>query len=120
MSFSQAQIAVQNAQPFGELRSLIENALTEKNLEAFLHTLKRCGYKDREFEDVLQDHVLEQMAGASASKPAEELYAGLGASDQGMIREVYLTVIEKMPEEWRQEELKLVHEGVNMSVNDCL
>jgi len=107
MSFSQAQITIQNARAFGELRSLIENALTEANLDSFLHTLKRCGYKVREFEAVLQDHVLEQVSGASTSKPAEELYAELGPSDQGMIREFYLTVIEQIPVEWRRKYQKL-------------
>jgi hypothetical protein len=107
MSFSQAQIAIQNARAFGELKTLIENALSEANLESFLHTLKRCGYKVREFEAVLQDHVLEQVPGASASKPGEELYAELGPSDQGMIREFYLTVIEQIPVKWRRKYQKL-------------
>ena len=107
MGFSQAQIAVQNEGIFGELKALIENALTETNLEPFLHTMKRCGYKVREFEAVLEDHVLEQVPGASASKSAEDLYAELGASDQGMIREFYLTVIEQIPVEWRRKYQKL-------------
>ena len=107
MSFSQAQIAVQNARAFGELRSLIENALTERNLDSFLHTLKRCGYKVREFESVLEDHVLEQVPGASVSKPGEELYAELSPADQGMIREFYLTVVEQIPVEWRRKYQKL-------------
>jgi hypothetical protein len=107
MSFSQVQIAIQNARAFGELKSLIENALSEANLDSFLHTLKRCGYKVREFDAVLQDHVLEQVPGASASKPGEELYAELGPSDQGMIREFYLTVIEQIPVEWRRKYQKL-------------
>ena len=107
MSFSQAQIAVQNAQASGELKSLIENALTETHLDSFLHTMKRCGYKVREFEALLQDHVLEQVPGASASKPAEDLYAELGPSDQGIIREFYLTLIEQISVEWRRKYQKL-------------
>ena len=107
MAFSQAQIAVQNAEAFGALKSLIENALVEANLDSFLHTMKRCGYKVREFEAVLEDHVLEQVPGASASKPAEDLYAELGPSDQGMIREFYLTAIEQIPVEWRRKYQKL-------------
>jgi len=107
MSFSQAQIAVQNAYAFGELKALIENALTEANLDSFLHTMKRCGYKIREFEAVLQDHVLDQVRGASAPKPGEDLYAELGPSDQAMIREFYLTVIEQIPVEWRRKYHKL-------------
>jgi hypothetical protein len=107
MAFSQVQIAIQNAQVFGELRTLIENALTEAHLDAFLHTMKRCGYKVREFEAVLQDHVLEQVPGALSSKSAEDLYQELGPSDQGMIREFYLTVIEQIPVEWRRKYQKL-------------
>ena len=107
MSFSQAQIAVKNEPAFAELKALVENALTETNLESFLHTMKRCGYKVREFEALLEDHVLEQVPGASASKPAEDLYAELSPSDQGMIREFYLTAIEQIPVEWRQKYQKL-------------
>ena len=107
MSFSQAQIAVQSTEVFGELKALIENALVEANLDSFLHTLKRCGYKVREFEAVLEDHVLEQVPGASASKPAEDLYAELSPSDQGMIREFYLTAIEQIPVEWRRKYQRL-------------
>ena len=107
MAFSQAQIAVQNADAFGELKALIENALVEAKLDSFLQTMKRCGYKVREFEAVLEDYVLEQVPGASASKAAEDLYMELGPSDQGMIREFYLTAIEEIPVEWRRKYQKL-------------
>ncbi len=107
MEFAQAQIAVENGPVFRELKSVIENALSERNVEAFLHTLKRFSFKVRQFEKVLAGHVFEQLPGAAASKPAEELYTGLSPSDQGMIREFYLTAIERVPMELRQKYQKL-------------
>ena|SRR5438874_5951700 len=107
MGFTQAQIEIENVQAVEELKTLIRNALNERNLDSFLHTMKRFGYKVRQFDGVLEDHILQQVPGASASKSGEDLYAELGASNQGLIREFYLTEIERIPVEWRRKYQKL-------------
>ena len=98
---------MENGAAFAELKSLIGNALSGPGIDSFLQTMKRYGYKVRQFEKVLEDHILEQIPGATASKSAEELYSEMNASDQGLIREFYLTEIEKVPVEWRTKYKKL-------------
>jgi hypothetical protein len=98
--YTQAPIEVENKPIYTQLRSAIENALLA-HTEDFLHLVKRFGLRVRQFEQLLQRRVFEQLPGASAERPCEELYRALGASDQGLIREFYLTSIEEVPVELR-------------------
>ena len=106
MRFAQAQIEVQNQQVFDELKRAIENALVSRT-DDFLQLVKRFGLRIREFERVLNEHVFEQLPGAKQARTCEELYGELGASDQGLIREFYLTRIEEIPVELRTKYSKL-------------
>ena len=65
--------------------------------------VKRFGLRVRQFEEILKDRILEQIPGARPSHPYEELFRGLNSSDQGLIREFYLTGIEEMPVELRSK-----------------
>ena len=99
--YTQAPIEVENKPVYTQLRSAIENALVA-HTEEFLDSVKRFGLRVRQFERLLQRRVFEQLPGASAAeRPCEELYRELGASDQGLIREFYLTSIEEVPGELR-------------------
>ena len=106
MQFAQAPIEVANQPIVAELKRAIENALTGR-VDEFLHLVKRFGLGVREFEAVLKERVFEQLAGATPSRPCEELYGELGPSDQGLIREFYLTKIEEVPAGVRAKYLKL-------------
>ena len=106
MQFAQAQIEVQNQQVFDELKRAVENALVNRT-DDFLQLVKRFGLRIREFEKVLKEHVFEQLPGAKQARTSEEMYSELGASDQGLIREFYLTRIEEIPVELRAKYLKL-------------
>src|SRR5690348_3374469 len=106
MQFAQAPIEVQNQHVFEELKRAIENALVART-DDFLQLLKRFGLRVRQFEQVLKEHVFEQLPGAKQARTSEELYLGLGASDQGLIREFYLTCIEEIPLELRTKYSKL-------------
>ena len=106
MPFAQAPIEVQNRAVVGELKRVIESALSGREDE-FLHLVKRFGLRIRQFEDVLKQRIFDQLPGVALSLPSEELYAGLGASDQGVIRELYLTRIEEVPVELRAKYSKL-------------
>ncbi len=97
--YTQAQIEVENKPVYTQLKSAIENALVV-HTEDFLHLVKRFGLRVRQLEQLLQQRVFEQLPGA-AERPCEELYRELGASDQGLIREFYLTSIEEVPGELR-------------------
>jgi len=106
MQFAQAPIVVQNRAVVDELQRVIVGALTGRPDE-FLHLVKRFGLRIRQFEEVLRERVFDQLAGVAPSRPSEQLYAELGASDQGVIREFYLTKIEEVPVELRTKYLKL-------------
>ena len=98
--FTQAPIELENATLVAELKSSIENALVAYPNE-FLHLVKRFGVRVRQLEQLLEQRVFEQLPGRPASRPCEELYRELGPSDQGVIREFYLTKIEELPVELR-------------------
>ena len=98
--YTQAPIEVENRAAFAELKAAIENALGSC-AEDFLHLLKRSGLKVRQFEELLHRRVFEQLRGTQTSRPCEELYRELGQSDQGLIREFYLTSIEEVAVELR-------------------
>ena len=98
--YTQAPIDVENKPVYTQLKAAIENALVA-HTEDFLHLVKRFGLRVRQFEQLLQRRVFEQLPGGVAERPCEELYRGLGASDQGLIREFYLTSIEEVPAQLR-------------------
>src|SRR5579864_7980322 len=103
--FIQAQIEVENKAVFAELKSAIENALHAR-VEDFLRAVKRSGNNVRQFEALLMEHVFE-LPETQTTRPCEELYRELGSSDQGLIREFYLTSIEEIPSELRAKYSKL-------------
>ena len=61
----------------------------------------------RAFEAVLAERVFDQLAGVAPQRPTFEMYRELSGSDQGVIREFYLTQIEEVPVELRTKYLKL-------------
>jgi hypothetical protein len=104
--FIQAQIEVQNKQVFADLQRAIENALGLYSSE-FLHLLKRFGLRVRDFEQILRERVFEQLPGEATRRSCEELFGELSLSDQGLIREFYLTRVEEVPPELRAKYAKL-------------
>ncbi len=98
VEFVQAGIKVQREAEFGRLRSTVERALGPDTVESFLRQLKRKGLRVRQWEAVLEAKVFEAVdRGLAASgQTAADLFRGLPASDQGQVREFYLTEIEKI------------------------
>ena len=104
--YTQAQIEVENKAVFAELKSAIENALHAR-AEDFLHAVKRSGNSIRQFEALLRERVFEQLPDTRVSRPCEQLFHELSSSDQGLIREFYLTGVEEIPVELRAKYSKL-------------
>jgi hypothetical protein len=104
--YTQAPLEIANQPLVGQLKSAVENALVTRRDE-FLQLVKRFGLQVREFEQLLEQHVFEQLPGTQVNRPCEELYRELGPSDQGLIREFYLTKIEEIPVELRAKYLRL-------------
>ena len=100
MAFVQATIPVENTETFARLKSAVESALSPANVDAYLKALSKAGLRVREFERVLQKSLMEH-ANGGRNGDAATLYNQLPVSDQGQMREFYLTRIEQVPSEIR-------------------
>jgi len=97
--YEQATIAVENQQAFDAVKSAIDNSFSSAKVSDFLKSLDRSKLRIREFEDVLR--------GGKLGSGAEQAYNSLNNGDQGMIREHYLSTLEKVDPALRQKYLKV-------------
>ena len=105
VNFQQAAIKIEKAQEFATLQGAIEQAFLPEKAEKFLKQLDRKGIRVRDFDAVLAKRVLE---GFSASElNAKHLYESLPVSDQGQMREFYLSKLEGIAVELRHKFKKL-------------
>jgi len=96
--FEQVVIAVRDEQGYAELHALIDAAFEASGVEVFLDRVRKAGLRVRNYESILRRGLLGKQAG--------ELYAALPVSDQGLTRERYLRLVEKVPLELRQRYFK--------------
>jgi hypothetical protein len=92
--FEQAAIAVVNQQGYSRLHELIDAAFEMRQVEVLLDSVVRARVPIRDFERVLERGML--------GKEAIGLYGALPPSDQGLTRERYLRLVEKVPRELRE------------------
>ena len=97
--FEQVAIAVQDEQTFAKMQAVLDTAFDARDVEVFLNRVKKAKLRIRDYEMVLARGLL--------GKEAIGLYNGLPVSDQGLTRERYLRLVEKVPEELRQRYLKV-------------
>ena len=97
--FEQATIAVQDEQGYAQLHTLIDAAFDARDVDVLLSKVTRAKLRLRDFETVLQRGFL--------GKEAPALYKALPVSDQGLTRERYLRLGEKVPPELRHRYLKV-------------
>ncbi|ADV84201.1 hypothetical protein [Terriglobus saanensis] len=97
--YEQAVIPVENAQQFGAVKQAVDAAFSSSKVDDFLRALKSAKLRIRDFEDVLKAGKLGSTTGSD--------YARLGNGDQGMIRELYLSLLEKVDPELRRKYLKV-------------
>jgi hypothetical protein len=97
--FEQATIAVQDGKGFAELHKQIDAKFDLSGVEVFLDRVMRSKLRIRDFETILNRGLL--------GKEAIALYKALPVSDQGLTRERYLRLVEKVPVELRQRYLKV-------------
>jgi len=95
MAFEQATIKVVKEREFGELRSVIEQALAPDRVVKFLKALDGRGLRVRNIDGILAAKVIDSVAGVKAGL-AESLYGSLPVSDQAQLREFYLSRIEEV------------------------
>ncbi len=96
--FEQVAIAVQNEEGFKKLHAILDAVFDSSQVEVFLNRVKRAGLRVRDYETILERGFL--------GREAQTLYAALPVSDQGLTRERYLRLVEKVPVELRQRYLK--------------
>jgi hypothetical protein len=98
VGFEKADIKVEKEVQFGELKAAIERAFSSLTVERFLKRLERAGIRIRDFDGVLDQQAIESVDGVlpQAGKTARALYEELTVSDQGQMREFYLSKIEQV------------------------
>jgi hypothetical protein len=96
--FEQAAIAVQDQQVYAQLHALIDAAFDPRDVDVLLNRVTRAKLRIRDYETVLKRGFL--------GKDAVRLYEALPVSDQGLTRERYLRLVEKVPAELRQRYFK--------------
>ena len=97
--FEQAAITVQDEKTYAALHSQIDARFAASDVEVFLNGVSRAKLRIRDFEGVLNRGLL--------GKEAISLYKALPVSDQGLTRERYLRLVEKVPADLRQRYLKV-------------
>jgi len=109
MAFEQAQIPIQNAEDFEQLRSAIERVFRSPVLEDFYRRLKARDVRVREFEKVAGLGLLEEFDPvlAGCGKSAAQLYRSLTLSDQALMREFYLERLERVDAKLRLKYQKI-------------
>jgi len=95
VAFEQAEIKIEKAEEFGQLRRAIEEALSAENVKRFLKSLRRGRIRIRDFDAVIVTKTLEAMTGR-ADFGARRLYGSLSLSDQAQLREFYLSKVEEV------------------------
>ena len=96
--FEQAAIAVQDEKTFAKFHALLDAAFDTRDVDVLLSRVAKSKFSIRNFEEVLKRGWL--------GKEAVALYKALPVSDQGLTRERYLRLVEKVPAELRQRYFK--------------
>jgi hypothetical protein len=104
MAFEQATIPVEKQDTFAALKARVESALGPNGIDNFMKGVARSGYPVRKFEQLLSGGLFD---GRDSTLKAARLYAELGDSDKGLIREFYLTRIEQVPDAIREKYSKI-------------
>jgi hypothetical protein len=101
--FQQAELPVKDAQRFEELRGRIERVFASDVIEKFLSKLQSKRLRARQFEEILDRGLLDQFDPqfGNLGTTAQQMFTSLPLSDQGQIREFYLTRVEQVDWELR-------------------
>jgi hypothetical protein len=105
VNFEQAAIKVEKAEEFARLQGAVEHAFLPQKVERFLKQLDRKGIRVRDFEASLAQRVLESVGESGLN--ARQLYESLPLSDQGQMREFYLSKLETVDQVLRHKFRKL-------------
>ena len=109
VGYEQAVIKVEKEAPFAELKAAIERTFVSASVEKFLKRLGSRRVRIRNLEGVLDLQAIEYVDGTlkQSGKTAKALYGELTVSDQGQMREFYLSKIEQVVEPLRHKYRKI-------------
>jgi hypothetical protein len=102
--FQQAPIAVHNQESFEALKQCIDRAFAATGVESFLKKVSKADLPIRRFERILERRMLDER---KAERSGWVLYQSLSTSDQGQIREHYLTRVEEVEGSLRNKYQKI-------------
>jgi hypothetical protein len=97
--FVQTVLPVEDEAHFATVKSSLESLFASGNVAGYLKRVQRSGLRVRDFEGLLERGLLGD------STPAA--YRALGDSDRGQARELYLSLVERVPLELRSRFLKI-------------
>ena len=95
MDFEQATIKVVKEREFGELKGAIERVFGADRIEKYLKALAGRGIRARSLDAILAANVIDLVA-ESKTGTGRLLYESLPVSDQGQVREFYLSKVEEV------------------------
>jgi hypothetical protein len=103
VAYEQAVIKVEKEAQFAELKAAIERAFSEASVEKLLKRLDSRAIRIRDFDSVLAKQVIEHVDERlrQARRTARGLYLELTLTDQGQMREFYLSKLESVEEALR-------------------
>jgi hypothetical protein len=107
--FQKALIPVKRPDLFNLLQSAIERVFAAECVEQFLKRLAKTGVSIRNFQDVLDKRILENVDSSlkQSGHTARALYDALPVSDQAQMRELYLTALESVEQGVREKYAKI-------------
>jgi hypothetical protein len=97
--FQQGLIPIQNPAVYEPVKAAVEAAFAPPSVRGFLQRVARAKLRVRAFEQVLEQGCLGEVAKSG--------YAQLSDSDRGQIRELYLSLVEQVPQDLRGNFLKI-------------
>jgi hypothetical protein len=97
--FEQAVIPIRDGARFAEIKAALEQLFASANAGKYLRRVQGAGLRVRDFEGVLGRGLL--------GESVAQAYDGLTDSDRGQVRELYLSMVERVAPELRAKFLKV-------------
>jgi hypothetical protein len=106
MAFEQATIKIDNEAAFAELKAAVGSVFVADRVTQYLKKLSAQSIRIRDWDAILSSGAIDVVAGIKLGA-ARLLYQSLTVSDQGQMREFYLSKIEEVDQALRARFAKL-------------
>jgi|SRR5882672_1003509 len=106
MAFEQATIKIDSEQAFDELKAAVLQVFTADRITKYLKKLSSQNIRIRDWDAILAAGTIDVIAETKLGA-ARALYESFTVSDQGQMRELYLSKIEEVDQALRARFAKL-------------